>query len=1513
MLENVQLNEGSPEIKFFAKDTLSKDTDFTIEDGVLTAYTGSAKNVYIPQAVTTIKEGAFSQSGPEFLYVPATVKDIEAGAFKNLSGADVTFSRTAFLNEPSYTIKDEVAYTENSLLYYNPTNERDFYEVKYGTKTIEKYAFANAENLDSVLIYDTVTEIGENAFSGTDLVIKCNENSAAHQYAVANSIDFELVPYSTNTNLEKVSYNGVDLLELIEGKTDYEVRLFAPLSAVNVTATAEEGDLGATVEVINSGKAAPCEVTVRVTAQDRTTVTDYTFDFTINEVITDFTAHERATYSLKHARLDGYVGVYTGYDGTGNFPLTTENTSNIFGHGVVIQRSKAEAGSATYNLPFYSNKGDPLLGAEDGRYWYSFEISEPATVYVAVMEGKEWTTGLKNGWRTDDEGLKFYGVTGTQLYKKHFGAGTVNIPTFGTHSSYEATPDTRVEWNPSLYGVIFDSSIATSADKNKSFAVTKAVWGEKTIGASEASAPILSHDVAAKTPVVVSGTAKAEDEISWKIVNMNNSSDILASGKTLVSKLGLFSFEIVPGTKIADGAAYKIEMTNPANETVSYYFKTAEISHEVSVTVNPEVGKYIMGNYVSETDFYYADNRLGEREVYKNSIIVHKTEVVDGVVTTVKENGAYVMNTVKNHEVGVQFGSDRPLHRVGVVGNALKGLNHIMANQNTSPGRMSSAVSSMSNLTFEGEAITARDLYNKYCKFFGGNNVFYSFTPDAAGTAYVMLPYENPYFETQGWTHLVMGTDDVPAGYNEWRAVGESTYFSTTYPYQLAKFQHDGPQTNIYFYPHVYYRSFKANEKVDIYTGGKNYAQSLYEVPKTAIRWGEHVSTDTSFELTYGAEKANITENTLLSSEKDSFELSAVSKSGGTVVLSETKIDSLPQTITATVTAKAGNTKTYEITIEKKLVSTKIKAVTYKIDGISTEFTVPNFDGSLGNEFSIKLPHEDVKAKIAKTISSVTAGIKLVDEEGSFTISPADGVLDFSENGKADLKVVVTDRNGGKETFVIHFSVPVYNVTSVGSTATLKKIYGENQVSGYEGFSAGEASGNATSAAAGAISESKFSKEAFVLARAKADGGGVTKNAAFYGGATYTSDETGWWLTFNVTDDSYVYVWDADGRQWPNRDASYWTFDSALSTNVPIYRHFAKAGETVKIANYGYKSSWDTDPNNPQRVLRNPSYYIIMPASEVKTSRISLSSVGEGKISVLAEEKAYNDITTLTMDFRQGTEITLTAEDNGNFLYWIEEGTKRIISYDEEYTFAPGSDRSITAVYKEEAEEGVYLVTFKNANDIILATGYTSSDIYAPENPYISGYEFDGWYIKGQKTEIGAGDNVFSYGFTKDTVIVAGYTKNDQEYDIYFENVSETEAYKTVLYNTKVTLRAPAPVGEEVFVYWMRDGQIVSYEETYTFYSGLSDTRVRAVYSSSAEEKMPVITMSEPVSLSGKGMLSFMAERSVPEDCILLENGILLGKVTGITVSNFEHKVVSSSSKANNIIETFQFTFKLSM
>ena len=163
------------------EQTSSAADNFKISNGVLNEYTGNESSVQIPSTVTAIGTGAFSgNTSITSVTIPSGVTRIGLEAF-----SDCTNLRSVSLPSSLQSIGVAAFYGCSSLTSVT---------IPEGTQTISDEAFSNCSSLTSITIPDSVTSISEDAFYGSDNVtIKCSEGSAAHGYAVANSIKYELI------------------------------------------------------------------------------------------------------------------------------------------------------------------------------------------------------------------------------------------------------------------------------------------------------------------------------------------------------------------------------------------------------------------------------------------------------------------------------------------------------------------------------------------------------------------------------------------------------------------------------------------------------------------------------------------------------------------------------------------------------------------------------------------------------------------------------------------------------------------------------------------------------------------------------------------------------------------------------------------------------------------------------------------------------------------------------------------------------------------------------------------------------------------------------------------------------------------------------------------------------------------------------------------------------------------------------------------------------------------------
>ena len=142
--------------------TVNPYEGLSVSNGVIGKYSGSGGAVTVPSSLN-------GQS----------VTAIGASAF---AGSDVT----------SVSISQGV--TKIGQMSFSDCDKLTSVSIPSTVTDIGDCAFDGCSALKSVTIPQTVTNIGDSAFDGCDgITVKCVEGSAAHEYAIENDIDFELI------------------------------------------------------------------------------------------------------------------------------------------------------------------------------------------------------------------------------------------------------------------------------------------------------------------------------------------------------------------------------------------------------------------------------------------------------------------------------------------------------------------------------------------------------------------------------------------------------------------------------------------------------------------------------------------------------------------------------------------------------------------------------------------------------------------------------------------------------------------------------------------------------------------------------------------------------------------------------------------------------------------------------------------------------------------------------------------------------------------------------------------------------------------------------------------------------------------------------------------------------------------------------------------------------------------------------------------------------------------------
>ncbi|MBR2956755.1 MAG: hypothetical protein IKC20_00715 [Clostridia bacterium] len=306
-----------------------------------------------------------------------------------------------------------------------------------------------------------------------------------------------------------------------------------------------------------------------------------------------------------------------------------------------------------------------------------------------------------------------------------------------------------------------------------------------------------------------------------------------------------------------------------------------------------------------------------------------------------------------------------------------------------------------------------------------------------------------------------------------------------------------------------------------------------------------------------------------------------------------------------------------------------------------------------------------------------------------------------------------------------------------------------------------------------------------------------------------------------------------------------------------------------------------------------------------RTVKIECTNVGQGVTQLNFSGSLSFDIANyISKEVPYGTQVTISAKayttyEGCEFYYWINNTTDRIISTADVYEFKAVTNADYIAQFTNNStciDGKKFVVYVNNAKNVIERFELADGDSYTvPTGPVLPDYTFKGWSMT--KAEVLASD--------KDTVIV------EPIYELNASNtVTITEGNYTATgagtYTAEANQRAVVTIstsandgdGKE-FLYWIDadTDEIVSYDRTYSFFC-VKNTVLTPVYGdASAVQAEPIVRITEVKYNALSGKVSFFAERSVPEEFMILQTGIVVTKTESIG-TNEEVFVVGGTSTA---------------
>lgn len=331
-------------------------------------------------------------------------------------------------------------------------------------------------------------------------------------------------------------------------------------------------------------------------------------------------------------------------------------------------------------------------------------------------------------------------------------------------------------------------------------------------------------------------------------------------------------------------------------------------------------------------------------------------------------------------------------------------------------------------------------------------------------------------------------------------------------------------------------------------------------------------------------------------------------------------------------------------------------------------------------------------------------------------------------------------------------------------------------------------------------------------------------------------------------------------------------------------------GDTVTLKvtpSMGYSfSKWTTDTEGNTSVGTESTYTFTLDAGSPDTYYAWLDEV---KYTVTCESVEGGTCTTSTSDgkyvYGQKATVTATANDNYEFVGWKDSyGTT--VSTDAEYNFTVIGDATLTPEFvKVKTDEGADIayvtVSFYHqsgklldSQKVVSGEGKITTTVNAPTKV---GFDFLGWSAKASGATAEDVVDFETATFSENTSLYPVFKAQDITYTLTVVGL-QTEQKAP---QSSVTVTAD-PIEGKQFVGWKdANGNIVSYDSTYTFII-TGDTTLEACYeqADSVIVKEPTITIAQPtyVDITGGYKMSFYFNYTVPEDCKLVDIGIIRKK-----------------------------------
>lgn len=321
-------------------------------------------------------------------------------------------------------------------------------------------------------------------------------------------------------------------------------------------------------------------------------------------------------------------------------------------------------------------------------------------------------------------------------------------------------------------------------------------------------------------------------------------------------------------------------------------------------------------------------------------------------------------------------------------------------------------------------------------------------------------------------------------------------------------------------------------------------------------------------------------------------------------------------------------------------------------------------------------------------------------------------------------------------------------------------------------------------------------------------------------------------------------------------------------------------------------------------------------SAEDDTVNIEVFSSGGGSVTVDGKLDGEPQWSGFSFSAAVGETVTMTAEadEDFEFLFWVNQETERIVSRSATYSFVAATYAKIQAVFDlqesiAQDEDNQHTVVYLTEGDNIryfesVELGDTDYYQYVPQNGLLAaGKTFIGWDHTPEQVAAQTG-----------RVFVRPVYNTDISYVIktYVGGVmQETQA----AYGQTAQVDAPATLDGKAFSYWKAvyddvniPDQITSFYASYKFVVTMNATFV-AVYGETVTDGIATRVSGDMPNFEG-ATISLYAEHSVKQGYTVLQHGMLL--TLNESVGNFEDRfviggtdVLKGTANNTNLVGTY--------